>query len=325
MKKLVILMCLIQQTLTTEIKKPFSNLHARQAQGLALLNPIELLTSSSDDIILHRPISKNYSFAFSILKDTLDEAKKTGPSFYNLIRHTFFQAQFSTLIKIIRELNDSRKLFPERKGIIAHLTPDAKIIIKHAPGHLYEKKSTSATIVDRLVNSLRARQCIEKNSLDTLSVPNKFLLYNKKTQQWHLFVEKALLPAKGTLLTLQQLKDLAFFIERTGFTDFCGIFNNIMLNPQDPTKLMFIDLETASFTDNTETCELDFPVYLYDTEIEDSWKSKLTEEAYLYLISDKETVQTINYLPTDSTLDPVGLNLEAAKAEFNIHYNIKKN
>lgn len=315
MKKFLLLLCLTQHILYgTELKKQLKARYEQSTTGLELLTPVQLLiTTKSSSHIIHRPtsnlVSLTNTLAYSVFKESLDEAKKVGTSFYDMIHHSFHQPHSQQLFNGITNIG-SRKKFFEPSTWPQSSIEGTGFRIKGKANEINTTTGNSK-ITERVVNALRAHKCINKENLSTLTVPNKFLLWNKETGHWHLFAQEAQLPKKEPYkLSLAQLKDLISFVQHTGFTDFTGVGGNIMLHPDDQSKLMFIDTENRSFKKNGEKITKS---YFINPE-------NLTEEAASHLRDYGDSIYNYkSYLPAERTLDPSGLNLEKAKSEFKVY------
>ncbi len=232
--------------------------------------------------------------AIKVILTTLQEASKVGPNFSTMVHHFINQKNLNKIltalrIKGIAECFNFMRLHNRPAAI-----PDTNIVAK---GEI------EYNAFKRLVNTLRARECIKREKLSTLSVPDKFPLFNVTDNTWYLFTEKAQTPDGNYYISLPQLKDLLCFVSKTGLYDFFDVGNNIKLNPQNTTQLMFIDLEDRSFEQKPK----------FDLQNKFSTKQ---EDSVLRYLSSHPFLTITGYLPEDNTLDPEGLNLEKALNEY---------
>lgn len=145
---------------------------------------------------------------------------------------------------------------------------------------------------DRLINAERARAVIQKHNLDCLKIPTKYIY--KIDGQWIIFAEKIQSAQTISPMTLEEIKQLATFIEETGCVDwgFFGKSDNWLRDTNG--KLVYIDTENQSFSFLVDKQVLLNQLY--------QCRYKMTPEASLWL---KKRINIFNTKQYDIIKNPM--------------------
>ncbi len=129
---------------------------------------------------------------------------------------------------------------------------DVITYMQHVNDGMFERFKTTSNqkyirkgqTLDRLFNAERVREIIQKNNLKYVAVPFKYIYY--KNGRVTVIAEESDVTdiANGNNLNLDEVKDIATFLEKTGFGDFTG--DNMWRRKSD-NKIIFIDLKDSVF------------------------------------------------------------------------------
>lgn len=130
------------------------------------------------------------------------------------------------------------KIIEEKKDLIEGLS---KTRIDQLPGFFIKNEEIS-----RIINATRMQSFISKDHLHCLYVPNKYVY--KVNNVVKVFVEYIEPGDSSQPLSLQEVQQLAMFVEKTGYGDFGFNHSNVIRDKYN--RLVFIDTEDNSFFDN---------------------------------------------------------------------------
>lgn len=214
--------------------------------------------------------------------------------------------------------------------------------VRLMPGsNLYRK----GICFDRLVNAIRMRECIHRNNLSLIGLPEKKIAFVNGT--WMIFAQAVESHPEKHIkkISLELLKELIVIAEETGYSDWHSTLNTNWIWTTDG-KLTCVDTENISFSYDNWTAhqfykdtlrnrinfvrtlkswndhmEQDARDYLtnYIKELEEKQSSmkKLLQNALAYFKIPSATVNYLmqstdnesEYLPHSTQYDPAGINL----------------
>lgn len=174
--------------------------------------------------------------------------------------------------------------------------------------------------IDRAINAVRMKRCIEINNLDQLDVARKYI-GKVDGDDWKIFAEKINLQ-EGKVISLTQIQQLAKLAEETGFRD----WNNNWLYDENNKKVC-IDTEDSSFIwakyvgykgiDLPRHCKANYVISLWALsgymEIEaQKWLSARIKE----LVESSEGVAEDKPLCVNKKYDDPEINFKKVRREF---------
>lgn len=153
-----------------------------------------------------------------------------------------------------------QRLIRENKEEILALPDDGQVHMLETSPKIYVKSSQ----FDRILNAYRMQNFFIQHAITTMSVPKKYVY--KVGKKFMVFVE-AVDVEDVKSINLQEIKDLIFFIEGTGY---CDLHTGNLKRDTKTGKLIIIDTETRSFCKIRYRCFNIFKIY---------FKSILTADA----------------------------------------------